>query len=103
MKPKVTYCLIKLQRQDVCEWVQGLKMSDGYASNIARCVDLANARLFGMNSHDCHVLMQRLLPIALAALPKNVLNPIIELSQFFWDLCSTELRVDHLLICMRTF
>ena len=97
VKPKATYCLTKLQRQDVCEWVQGLKMPDGYASNIARCVDLANARLFDMKSHDCHVLMQRLVPIALAALPKNVLNPIIELSQFFWDLCSTELRVDHLL------
>ena len=58
-------------------------MLDGYTSNLSRCVDFAKARLFGMKSHDCHVLMQRLLPIALAALPKNVLNPIIELSQFF--------------------
>ena len=41
--------------------------------------------------------MQRLLSVALAALPKNVLNPIIELSQFFWDLCSTELSVDQLM------
>ena len=72
-------------------------MPDNYASNIARCVDTDNARLFGMKSHDCHVFMQRLLPIAFSALPVNVLNSITELSQFFRDLCSTVLREEHLL------
>ena len=72
-------------------------MPDGYASNIARCVDFTNARLVSMKSHDCHVFMQRLLPVALAALSENVLNPIIELSQFFRDLCFTELSVDQLM------
>ena len=97
VKPKATYCLTQLQNQAVCEWVHELKMPDGYASNIARCLDFSNARLVSMKGHDCHVFMQRLLPVALAALPENVLNPIIELSIFFWDLCSTELSVDQLM------
>ena len=96
-KPKASYCLSRSQKDDVCEWIQGLKMPDNYASNIARCVDKENARLFGLRSHDCHILMQRLLPMAFSALPNNVLNPIIELSQFFRDLCSTVIREEHLL------
>ena len=96
-KPKAKFCLTRTQKDDICEWVQNLKMPDGYASNLTRCVDGKEAKLFGMKSHDCHVFMQCLLPVAFSALPDGVLNPIIELSQFFRDLCSTLLREDHLL------
>jgi hypothetical protein len=51
-----------------------------------------------MKSHDCHVFMERLLPIAFSALPHQVWSPIAELSKFFKDLCSTILRVDDLLL-----
>ncbi|XP_020238482.1 uncharacterized protein LOC109817593 isoform X2 [Cajanus cajan] len=51
-----------------------------------------------MKSHDSHVFMERLLPIAFRALPHQVWNPITELSKFFKDLCSTILRVDDLLL-----
>ncbi|KAL0401997.1 UNVERIFIED_CONTAM: hypothetical protein Slati_4229600 [Sesamum latifolium] len=40
------------------------KFPDGYASNLSRCVDMASLRLHGMKSHDCHVYMQKLIPIA---------------------------------------
>ena len=73
-------------------------MPNGYASNLRRCVNLNQRKLFGMKSHDCHVLMEMLLPIALRALPHQVWNPIAELSKFFKDLCSTILRVDDLLL-----
>ena len=32
-------------------------MPDGYASNLSRCVDMREEKLFGMKSHDCHVFM----------------------------------------------
>ena len=73
-------------------------MPDGYASNLHRCVNLNQRKLFGMKSHDCHVLMEMLLPIAFRALPHQVWNPIAKLSKFFKDLCSTILRVDGLLL-----
>lgn len=50
-----------------------------------------------MKSHDCHIYMECLLPIAFSALPEPIWKPITELGQFFRDLCSTMLREDHLL------
>ncbi|CAE6114411.1 unnamed protein product [Arabidopsis arenosa] len=50
-------------------WLQkDVKFSDGYSSSLANCVDLPGKKLTGMKSHDCHVLMQRLFPIAFAEL-----------------------------------
>ncbi|KAL0430494.1 UNVERIFIED_CONTAM: hypothetical protein Sradi_0675400 [Sesamum radiatum] len=40
--PKAAYTLTKEQKKKICEWVRSLRFPDGYASNIARCVDIAN-------------------------------------------------------------
>jgi len=39
-------------------------MPNGYASNLHRCVNIKQGRMIGMKSHDCHVFMEHLLPIA---------------------------------------
>lgn len=96
-KPKAKFCLTNEQKNDMCEWVKGLKMPDGYASNLGRCVDTKYKRLFGMKSHDCHIFMECLLPIAFCALSEPIWKSLTELSQFFRDLCSTTLREGHLL------
>uniref|UniRef100_M1AZZ2 TdcA1-ORF2 protein n=1 Tax=Solanum tuberosum TaxID=4113 RepID=M1AZZ2_SOLTU len=62
--PKTIYTLNKESKKVLCEWVKNLKFPDGYVSNMERCVDMNNHKLFGMKSHDCHVFMQRLIPIA---------------------------------------
>jgi len=49
-----------------------------------------------MKSHDGYIFMERLLPIAFSSLPEKVWNPLVELSHFFRDLCSTTLNVAHL-------
>ena len=56
--PKACYTLDKHSKQILCEWVKNLKLPDGYASNMARCVYMRKHKLFGMKSHDCHVFMQ---------------------------------------------
>lgn len=95
-KPKASYTLDKQQIQNVFEWTKQLKFPDGYASNIARCVNEKERRLYGVKSHDCHIFMQRLLPIAFRdILPKSVWEAISELSVFFKGLCSTVLYKDH--------
>lgn len=54
-------------------------------------------KLFGMKSHDCHVFMQRLLPIAFREfLPNNVWEAVTELSLFFRDLTSATLRINDI-------
>ncbi|XP_020088912.1 uncharacterized protein LOC109710609 [Ananas comosus] len=46
--------------------------SDGHASNVSRCV-VKKRKLSGLKSHDCHVIMQELLPLALRGnLPEKV-------------------------------
>jgi len=98
LKPKAKFVLSNEQRSFVYKWISELKIPDGYASNLCRCVNLDQRKLFGMKTHDCHVLMEMLLPIVFRALPHQVWNPIAELSKFFKDLCSTILRVDDLLL-----
>jgi len=92
LKPKANYTLTNEESKLVYHWIKELCMPDGYSSNLARCVDVDKGRIYGMKSHDCHIFMECLLPIALSALPVHVLDPLVELSHFFKDLCSTTLR-----------
>ncbi|KAL0449584.1 UNVERIFIED_CONTAM: hypothetical protein Slati_1514800 [Sesamum latifolium] len=62
--PKAEYTLTREQKRRICEWITRLKFYDGYASNLARCVDMKELRLHGMKNHDCHVFMQKFIPIA---------------------------------------
>lgn len=67
----------------LCCWINKLRIPDGYASNLARCGGPNTRKLHGMENHDCHVFIERLLLIAFGLLPKHVVNPLIEISQFF--------------------
>ncbi|KAL0411219.1 UNVERIFIED_CONTAM: hypothetical protein Slati_3711600 [Sesamum latifolium] len=50
----------------------------GY-KNVHKCVDMEKLRLHGMKSHDCHVFMQKLIPIAFyEMLPKFVWSALME-------------------------
>ncbi|GJW76725.1 uncharacterized protein Tco_0138407 [Tanacetum coccineum] len=97
MKPKASYTLSKPQLQNVCEWMKKIKFPDGYASNIGGCVNLADYSFYTFKSHDCHVFMQRLLPIALRGMIPNALWDVItELCTFFRAICSRVLRIEDL-------
>ena len=54
----------------------------------------------GLKSHDCHILMQQLLPIAIRGiLPKNVRQTIMCLCAFFSSICNKvidPLKLDEL-------
>ena len=74
-----------------------IKVLDGYASNISRCINLKERKLFNMKTHDCHILMHDLLPIALkAAKDTDILDIISSLSHYFKELCAKELSVEKL-------
>lgn len=69
--------------------MKAVKFPDGYASNNGRCVSVNDDRLFGLKSHDCYVLLEQLLPIGIRPHLKNeVCEAIVELSNFFWQLCA---------------
>ncbi|KAK9064523.1 hypothetical protein SSX86_015905 [Deinandra increscens subsp. villosa] len=97
MKPKASYTLTKTEVNDVCKWLKKVKFPDGYASNIGGCVNVKDGTFYSFKSHDCHVFMQRLLPIVLRGmLPKQIFEPITELCTFFRVICSKVLHIEDL-------
>ena len=86
-----------MKKKEFCKFLKEVKVLDGYASNICRCVQVNERKIFGLKSHDCHVLMQQLIPLAIqGVLHKNVCAVIVELCSFFKQLCFKVLKIDQL-------
>ena len=97
LKPAACYSLSKDERKEFCEFIKLVKFPDGYAANISRNVNLTEGKITGLKSHDCHVLLQHLLPVGLRPyLKKKVVDTIAELSLFFQKLCARTLLVKDL-------
>ncbi|KAI5321240.1 hypothetical protein L3X38_030311 [Prunus dulcis] len=80
-------------KKEFLKFVSFVKFPDGYASNIARCVNVDGGKFTGLKSHDCHVFMQRLLPVGIRhLLPEDVVKPTMLLSRFFSQLTAKTLR-----------
>ena len=53
----VIHTLNRIQKSDVCKFLRNIRVPDGYSSNLSRCADIANQKLTGLKSHDCHVYL----------------------------------------------
>ncbi|GKA40199.1 hypothetical protein Tco_0732792 [Tanacetum coccineum] len=75
-----------------CQFIKGVKLPDGFESNFKHKVTNNDTNITGVKSHDCYIMMQRLLPYGLHQyLPSTVATPIIELCSFFKLICSQTL------------
>ncbi|KAM3359779.1 hypothetical protein P3S68_019490 [Capsicum galapagoense] len=63
------FAIPKNKKVGFLKTLKNISVLDGYSSNISRRIDLDQKRIFGLKSHDCHILMQHLLLIAI----RNVL------------------------------
>ncbi|BBH02706.1 transposable element gene [Prunus dulcis] len=45
-------------KKEFLKFVSSVKFPDGYASNIARCVNVDGGKFTGLKSHDCHIFSQ---------------------------------------------
>ncbi|KAI5316571.1 hypothetical protein L3X38_036278 [Prunus dulcis] len=63
--PPRPWNLSRAEKREVCNSFYGMKVPEGYSSNIKNLVSLQDSRLLGLKSHDCHTLMQQLLPVAI--------------------------------------
>ncbi|PNY02971.1 hypothetical protein L195_g026293 [Trifolium pratense] len=87
--PPACHTLSKKERKSFCDCLQGIKVPQGYSSNFKRLVSVKDLKLVGLKSHDCHILMQQLLPVAIRdILPKKVRDVLTRLSLFFNAICS---------------
>ncbi|GJW79965.1 zinc finger, PHD-type containing protein [Tanacetum coccineum] len=97
-KPQVAYSFTPRDRKKFCQLIKGVKLPDGFGSNFKHKVTDYDTNITGLKSHDCHIMMQRLLPYGLQQyLPIDVAKPIIELCLFFKQICSQTLIEDDML------
>ncbi|KAG8363957.1 hypothetical protein BUALT_Bualt19G0076400 [Buddleja alternifolia] len=102
IKPPACFTLSTGERNGFYEFLRSLKFPNGLAGNISRCIK-AN-KISGLKSHDCHVLLQRLIPAGVRGyLSKEVNEAIFELGEFFRELCSKTLKVENIERYLGTF
>ena len=56
-KLKASFNLDKNAQLRVYQWLKSPCFPNGHALNISRLVNLEDCRLYGIKSHDCHVLI----------------------------------------------
>ena len=89
--------MTKEQKIAFCEFIKAVRFPDGYASNLARCVSPDGCKLQGLKTHDCHILLQRMLPAGLRGImDKEIYEAVTELGNFFRELCCKKLKLDVL-------
>ncbi|XP_074356566.1 uncharacterized protein LOC141696305 [Apium graveolens] len=95
--PPSAFTLSKAEKRTMLSSFLNMKLPYGYASNIKNCVSMADLKIYGLKSHDCHIILQQLLPVAIrSVLPKHVRVTIIRLCFFFNSLCNKVVDVSKL-------
>ncbi|XP_074579109.1 uncharacterized protein LOC141835604 [Curcuma longa] len=96
-KPYASYTLTLEERREFCQFLKSVKFPDGYAANISKNVNVNDGKLYGLKSHDCHVLLQRILPVAIRKFfPKDICGTLIELCEFFKKITARSLHIADL-------
>lgn len=95
--PPAAYTMSNEEKERFLKVLKKMKVPDGYGSNLQRCVNLKQRKLINMKSHDHHILMQDILPVALrASNATRVIDLLEELSDFFKKICSTAIDTREL-------
>jgi hypothetical protein len=95
--PPAPYSMTSEEKKLFCKVLNGVKFPDGYASDIRRNVQVNEKKIIGFKSHDNHVILQQLLPLAVRRiLPENVSAALIRVSNFFKQIYSPVIRVSDM-------
>ena len=83
------HTLSRKKKTTFCQCLYRVKVPKGYYSNIKSLVQLKDLKLVGLKSHDCHILMQQLLVMAIQDIfPNKVKHVITHLCFFFNAICN---------------
>ncbi|XP_071683555.1 uncharacterized protein [Lolium perenne] len=95
--PQAWYIMSKQEKIAFCEFIKAVRFPDGYVSNISKCVAADKCKLQGLKTHDCHILLQRILPAGLrGTIHEDIYEAVAELGNFFRELCYKTLKRDVL-------
>nr|GEY67687.1 hypothetical protein [Tanacetum cinerariifolium] len=64
-KPQAVYSFTPEKIKKFCQFIKRVKLPDGFGSNFKHKVTDNDTNITGLKSHDCHIMMQRLLPYGL--------------------------------------
>ncbi|XP_039117866.1 uncharacterized protein LOC120253629 [Dioscorea cayenensis subsp. rotundata] len=95
--PPASFSMTKKEKDLFCQVLKTIKVPDAYSSNISKCVNQKERKLQSLKSHDYHILLHDLLPIALrSSMSKLVTRVISELCNIFKIICGKVLKVEDL-------
>nr|AAT85787.1 transposase family protein [Oryza sativa Japonica Group]ABF96900.1 transposon protein, putative, CACTA, En/Spm sub-class, expressed [Oryza sativa Japonica Group] len=82
--PPACHTLSKDEKIAMLSCLADIKVPSGYCARISKYVKLEDLKLVGMKSHDCHVVITQILPVAISGiLPPQVRHTIQRLCAFF--------------------
>nr|GEX94402.1 hypothetical protein [Tanacetum cinerariifolium] len=97
-KPQAAYSFAPENNTKFFQFIKRVKLPNGFGSNFKHKVTDNDTNIMGLKSHDCHIMMQRLLPYGLHQyFPNEVEKLIIKLCSFFKKICSATLMEDDML------
>ena len=68
-----SYAVTKEEKEIFFECLLSIKVPSSFPSNIKGIINMAEKKFQNLKSHDCHMIMTQLLPVALRGLlPENV-------------------------------
>ena len=71
-----SYALTQAEKDIFFQVLYSIKVPSGFSSNIKGIINMAEKKFQNLKSHDCHIIMTQLLPVALRGLlPENVRIP----------------------------
>ena len=92
--PRAWYTITKEQKLAFYEVVRAVKFQDGYAANLAKIVTSDGFKLSVLQTNDCHILLQRILPAGLRGImDTDIYEAVAELGNFFRELCCKTLKL----------
>ncbi|CAM8978136.1 unnamed protein product [Rhodiola kirilowii] len=75
---KAPYTVTQSEKVEVLELMRDAKYLSGYTGSLCNKINLDDKKFIGLKTHDCHVMLQRLLPVFIRPyLPFNVVDPLI--------------------------
>ena len=95
--PPAPYSMSPAERKLFCQVLKGVKFPDGYAADIRHNVHVNERKIIGLKSHECHIILQHLLPLAVSKiLPTIVSAGVIRISNFFKKLSAPVIRISDM-------
>ena len=95
--PKALFYMSPVQKKMFCRLIQNARFPDGHASNMYNKVRLEENKLIGLKTHDCHIIMEELFPLAvMRTLHEDVAAPLVRLSNYFRVLSAKVINVEEI-------